>query len=81
MSDDVEIQQEIIQITLQDVEHDQGDNHANQCVICLEPISEAAIAVPCRHANFVFLCLVSWVEQRLKCPLCMYADCYVSEAY
>jgi hypothetical protein len=27
--------------------------------------------VPCNHANFDFLCLVSWLEQRRNCPLCM----------
>ncbi|GKZ23106.1 hypothetical protein AbraIFM66951_000012 [Aspergillus brasiliensis] len=70
MSDDVDLQQEILQRTLQEVAHDEGEHDANPCVICLEPISEAAIAVPCRHANFDFLCLVSWLEQRRNCPLC-----------
>ena len=75
MSDDVDLQQEILQRTLQEVAHDEGEHDANPCVICLEPISEAAIAVPCRHANFDFLCLLSWLEQRRNCPLCMYTPC------
>ncbi|TPR10061.1 PQ loop repeat family protein [Aspergillus niger] len=70
MSDDVDLQQEILQRTLQEVARDEGEHDANPCVICLEPISEAAIAVPCRHANFDFLCLLSWLEQRRNCPLC-----------
>ncbi|KAL5359764.1 RING finger domain protein [Aspergillus floccosus] len=71
MSDDVDLQQEILQRTLQEVAHDQSnDEVANPCVICLEPVSETAIAVPCRHANFDFLCLLSWLEQRRSCPLC-----------
>ncbi|GKZ75799.1 hypothetical protein AnigIFM56816_000460 [Aspergillus niger] len=70
MSDDVDLQQEILQRTLQEVAYDEGEHDANPCVICLEPISEAAIAVPCRHANFDFLCLLSWLEQRRNCPLC-----------
>ncbi|KAL4897768.1 hypothetical protein BDV59DRAFT_49547 [Aspergillus ambiguus] len=71
MSDDVDLQQEILQRTLQEVAHDQpNDEVANPCVICLEPVSETAIAVPCRHANFDFLCLLSWLEQRRSCPLC-----------
>jgi hypothetical protein len=40
------------------------------CVICLERISDAAIALPCKHAWFDFLCLVSWLQERLTCPLC-----------
>ncbi|PYH98260.1 RING finger domain protein [Aspergillus ellipticus CBS 707.79] len=74
MSHDADLQQEILQRTLQEVAHEDGgsgdDHEANPCVICLEPISEPAIAVPCRHANFDFLCLVSWLEQRRNCPLC-----------
>ena len=40
------------------------------CVICLERISDAAIALPCKHAWFDFLCLVSWLQERPICPLC-----------
>ena len=41
-----------------------------QCVICLSTISEQAIATPCRHSSFDFLCLVSWLQERSACPLC-----------
>lgn len=40
------------------------------CVICLESISEPAIAEPCQHRNFDFLCLLSWFERNTTCPLC-----------
>lgn len=77
MSDDDGIRQAILQRTLQEVAQEESENEANPCVICLEPVSETAIAVPCKHANFDFLCLVSWLEQRRNCPLCMYS--HVSE--
>ncbi|KAF9892965.1 hypothetical protein FE257_000557 [Aspergillus nanangensis] len=73
MSDDVvDLQPQILQRTLQEVEQEQQNEEVanNPCVICLEPLSETAIAVPCRHANFDFLCLLSWLEQRRTCPLC-----------
>ena len=40
------------------------------CSICLESISERAIASPCQHATFDFLCLVSWLQEHTTCPLC-----------
>ena len=40
------------------------------CTICLEPISERAVASPCNHLSFDFLCLVSWLQERSACPLC-----------
>lgn len=46
------------------------DNHTDPCVICLENVSERAVATPCRHHSFDFLCLVSWLQERSVCPLC-----------
>lgn len=40
------------------------------CIICLQPISERAITVPCNHYTFDFICLASWLNERPKCPLC-----------
>lgn len=40
------------------------------CVICLDPISERAIAVPCNHCTFDFLCIASWLQDHPTCPLC-----------
>ncbi|KAL3453448.1 hypothetical protein BJX65DRAFT_263930 [Aspergillus insuetus] len=73
MTDDADIQQQILQRTLQEVaqeHHQHQEDVSDPCVICLEPITEPAIVVPCDHANFDFLCLVSWLEQRRNCPLC-----------
>jgi hypothetical protein len=42
----------------------------DDCVICLSSVSERAIAVPCNHCSFDFLCLTSWLEQQTTCPLC-----------
>ncbi|KAL2815511.1 hypothetical protein BJX63DRAFT_160591 [Aspergillus granulosus] len=73
MTDDVDIQQQILLRTLQEVaqeHHQHQDDVSDPCVICLEPVTEPAVAVSCNHANFDFLCLVSWLEQRRNCPLC-----------
>ncbi|KAK4612193.1 hypothetical protein CLAFUW4_13078 [Fulvia fulva] len=40
------------------------------CTICLETISERAVAVPCNHLTFDYLCLVSWLQEQSTCPLC-----------
>ncbi|KAF2433776.1 hypothetical protein EJ08DRAFT_694257 [Tothia fuscella] len=41
------------------------------CVICLEAITEKAVAQPCHHGHFDFLCLMSWLlEEGPQCPLC-----------
>lgn len=40
------------------------------CVICLSTVSEWAVATPCQHSSFDFLCLVSWLQERSACPLC-----------
>ncbi|KAK0290564.1 hypothetical protein LTR35_002508 [Friedmanniomyces endolithicus] len=40
------------------------------CTICLESITERAVAAPCNHLTFDFLCLVSWLQERPTCPLC-----------
>ncbi|KAK2739412.1 hypothetical protein FQN55_009485 [Onygenales sp. PD_40] len=73
MAHDVDLQQEILQKTLDEVSHTQDSNNEaplNPCVICLDQITEAAIALPCKHASFDFLCLISWLQQRPACPLC-----------
>ena len=41
-----------------------------QCVICLDQISEEAIALPCHHAQFDFACLGTWLQRQQVCPLC-----------
>lgn len=71
MSDDGDLQQQVLQRTLQEVVHEDESHVANPCVICLDAIQEPCITVPCKHGNFDFLCLASWLEQRASCPLCM----------
>ncbi|KAJ5334962.1 hypothetical protein N7452_007365 [Penicillium brevicompactum] len=68
--DDVELRQQILQRTLQEVADEEKDAVANPCVICLDTITEPCVAQPCHHANFDFICLLSWLEQQQKCPLC-----------
>ena len=60
---------EVFKSTLNQIKN--GDDTLDPCVICLEAVSERAIAVPCKHENFDFLCLVSWLQERPTCPLCM----------
>ena len=40
------------------------------CVICLDATAEPCAAIPCGHANFDLLCLLSWLQERNTCPLC-----------
>ncbi|KAK3720622.1 hypothetical protein LTR37_003671 [Vermiconidia calcicola] len=49
------------------------DATTETCTICLESISERAVAAPCNHLTFDFLCLVSWLQERSTCPLCTLA--------
>ena len=46
------------------------DDFPETCTICLEAVSERAVAVTCNHLAFDFLCLVSWLQERPTCPLC-----------
>ena len=45
---------------------------ADPCIICLESVSEKAIACPCQHQSFDFLCLASWLQEQPLCPLCTF---------
>lgn len=77
MADDATVRQDILNKTLQEIALEDEDG-TNPCVICLDAVSEAAIAIPCRHDNFDFLCLASWLQQRRVCPLCMLFFMYLS---
>ena len=74
MSDDGDLQQEVLKRTLQEVIHEDEKHIGEPCVICLDTIKEPCITVPCNHANFDFLCLASWLEQRASCPLCKFSS-------
>ncbi|KAF7550560.1 hypothetical protein G7Z17_g5638 [Cylindrodendrum hubeiense] len=64
-----DLQSRVLQSTLDEISTRQQDT-ADCCVICLEAVSEACEALPCHHHNFDYLCLLSWLEQSPKCPLC-----------
>ncbi|KAK3689619.1 hypothetical protein B0T22DRAFT_499287 [Podospora appendiculata] len=86
-ADAIEIQAQVLQTTLAEVSilrQQAGNNEADHddggagtapdcCVICLDTISEPCTALPCSHAHFDFLCLLSWLQQRPSCPLCQSA--------
>ncbi|TDZ21779.1 putative RING finger protein [Colletotrichum orbiculare MAFF 240422] len=70
-----ELQSAIVQNTLLEISSRpadlQQDTSADDCcVICLERISEACEAHPCQHHNFDYLCLITWLDQQIACPLC-----------
>ncbi|KAF3059455.1 putative RING finger protein C16G5.03 [Daldinia childiae] len=73
--DATDIQSQILQNTLVEValskKQPEADNpNETCCVICLDSITEICEARPCSHRNFDYLCLLSWLEQQKKCPLC-----------
>ena len=43
---------------------------SDDCVICLERISDEAVALPCKHQTFDFACLGQWSSRCRDCPLC-----------
>ncbi|KAG9244892.1 RING finger domain protein [Calycina marina] len=68
---DLEVRSKILQTTLEEIASCGGtDEEETCCVICLEHVSEKAIAQPCQHESFDFLCLIIWLEERACCPLC-----------
>lgn len=74
MEEEEAIKQQVLRRTLEEVQAISSSSYENDpCVICLESISERAIASPCKHESFDFLCLVSWLQERSTCPLC---GCY-----
>ncbi|KAK0611501.1 hypothetical protein B0T14DRAFT_403478, partial [Immersiella caudata] len=78
-----DIQAQVLQTTLAEISssrqnHIEGNNEPNGsppptidcCVICLDTISEPCTALPCAHAHFDLICLLSWTQERAACPLC-----------
>ena len=72
----IEIAPEVSDGTFEEIKATTGGigNDIDLCVICLETVSERAVAFPCRHHNFDFLCLASWLQERPTCPLCLYTS-------
>ncbi|KAK1069268.1 hypothetical protein LTR12_001120 [Friedmanniomyces endolithicus] len=67
VTDDFKIKGTAIRHTSKDKSRDVAPE---TCTICLESITERAVAAPCNHLTFDFLCLVSWLQERPTCPLC-----------
>ena len=71
MEQGANIRQQILKSALEEIKGSANTTDGyDPCVICLDAISERAVASPCRHHSFDFLCLVSWLEVQPKCPLC-----------
>ncbi|KAI1808640.1 hypothetical protein F4811DRAFT_548643 [Daldinia bambusicola] len=73
--DVTDIQSQVLQNTLAEIasstKRSEADNpNETCCVICLDSVTEVCEARPCSHRNFDYLCLLSWLEQQSKCPLC-----------
>ncbi|KAG4431834.1 hypothetical protein IFR05_012672 [Cadophora sp. M221] len=70
--EDVDTRSQVLQTTLAEISarEDASTEEETCCVICLERVSEQAIAQPCQHASFDFLCLISWLQEQSSCPLC-----------
>ena len=77
MEVEVNVHSEVLKGTLTEIEASSKANTktCDACVICLDSISERAIASPCKHVSFDFLCLISWLQERPTCPLCTYSCC------
>ncbi|OTB00807.1 hypothetical protein M426DRAFT_324044 [Hypoxylon sp. CI-4A] len=74
-SDATDIQSIVLNSTLAEVASSRNPGESDSpdetcCVICLDSITEVCEARPCSHRNFDYLCLLSWLEQQTKCPLC-----------
>ena len=67
MENPATLKQEILQSTVSAVK---SHAEADLCVICLDRITEKALAFPCRHESFDFICLASWLHEKATCPLC-----------
>lgn len=75
MENDLDARSKILQTTLAEIsssrqDHADGAEDEDCCVICMEAVSDKAVAQPCKHDNFDFVCLLSWLQERSACPLC-----------
>jgi len=62
VTDDFKIKGAAIRHTSKDKSRDVAPE---TCTICLESITERAVAAPCNHLTFDFLCLLSWLQLAL----------------
>jgi hypothetical protein len=72
--DDLDATSRILQTTLAQISSSRQDTDGVEdedcCVICMEAVSDKAVSQPCKHDNFDFVCLLSWLQERSTCPLC-----------
>ena len=40
------------------------------CAICLEQLEEKAILIPCKHDEYHFVCIGTWLQLDKVCPYC-----------
>ena len=66
-STEEDIQARVLQNTIASVA---ASDDEGCCVICLDSIDEVCEARPCSHRHFDYLCLLSWLQQQTRCPLC-----------
>jgi hypothetical protein len=64
------LQTTLVEVAARDEASSQGQTGELCCVICLDTITEACEAKPCKHTNFDYLCILNWLERSSKCPLC-----------
>ncbi|TAQ85247.1 hypothetical protein B7494_g6441 [Chlorociboria aeruginascens] len=65
-----DLRSQVLQNTLQQISSLAVGGAAKCCVICLGDLIEQCEARPCRHDNFDYLCLITWLQEQATCPLC-----------
>lgn len=65
-----DLQSRVLQSTLQEVAARPDDDNSSCCVICLDAVTDQCEASPCGHADFDYVCALSWLLQTPLCPLC-----------
>lgn len=65
-----DLRPQVLQSTLQQISSLTNET-AECCVICLGNIGEHCEALPCKHRNFDYACLITWLMHgQARCPLC-----------
>ncbi|TRX97602.1 hypothetical protein FHL15_001357 [Xylaria flabelliformis] len=75
---DEDLHSQILQLTDRQVSSAPSEDAPKCCVICLTDVAKPCRALPCKHCNFDYLCLLTWLEHRPCCPLC---NCAVQEVW
>ncbi|KOS17596.1 putative RING finger protein [Escovopsis weberi] len=68
-ADAQDLRAQVLIETLQELKL-QDKKDVDCCVICLEAITERCELNPCGHSNFDYNCLLNWLLEKQKCPLC-----------